>query len=75
MATINGASYLREQFSSILNQLHPEEELIISGNNYYIADIYLYVIAFGLLYFLIGSLRIRLFQENKQGHLSTQTRS
>jgi glycosyltransferase involved in cell wall biosynthesis len=39
MATINGASYLREQFSSILNQLHPEEELIISGNNYYIADI------------------------------------
>ena len=39
MATINGASYLRVQFDSILSQLHPEEELIISDDNYYIEDI------------------------------------
>jgi len=33
MATYNGAPYLREQLDSILNQLHPEDELIISDDH------------------------------------------
>ena len=33
MATYNGAAYLREQLDSILNQLHPEDELIISDDH------------------------------------------
>lgn len=33
MATYNGAPYLREQLDSILSQLHPEDELIVSDDN------------------------------------------
>jgi len=33
MATFNGAAYLREQIDSILSQLHPEDELIISDDH------------------------------------------
>jgi glycosyltransferase involved in cell wall biosynthesis len=33
MATYNGALYLREQLESILVQLHPEDELIISDDH------------------------------------------
>ena len=66
MATINGAPYLRKQFDFLLSLHHPEEGMIISDNHYYIAEIYLCTIAFGLLYFLIGSLRLRLFPANKQ---------
>ena len=33
MATYNGAPYLREQLDSILNQLHPEDELIVSDDH------------------------------------------
>jgi glycosyltransferase involved in cell wall biosynthesis len=32
MATYNGAQYLREQLDSILSQLHPEDELIVSDD-------------------------------------------
>jgi len=34
---------------------------------------YLFAIAFGLLYFSVGSLPLRLLPANKQGHLSSQT--
>ena len=33
MATFNGAPYLREQLDSILSQLHPADELIISDDH------------------------------------------
>jgi glycosyltransferase involved in cell wall biosynthesis len=33
MATYNGAPYLREQLDSVLPQLHPEDELIISDDH------------------------------------------
>jgi oligosaccharide repeat unit polymerase len=47
--------------------------MVIFDDWYYNIEGYLRVILFGLLYFLVGSVRIRLFSARKQGHLALQT--
>ncbi|MGD0737169.1 MAG: O-antigen polymerase [Terracidiphilus sp.] len=47
--------------------------IVIFDDAYFDTAIYLRAIGFGLLFFLIGSVPLRLFPANKQGHLASQT--
>src|ERR1035441_9328940 len=62
MATYNGAPYLRAQLGSILSQLHPEDELIVS-DEHSTDDTRLIIASY-------ADARIRLFTNpGKRGHV------